>query len=220
MIHWIFIILLFYGCDHQKDSALPFDFTWQVISGRDESPFSPTNGSLVPKRLPIYRAKVPISWVRQNPSEEESIADTMKPLCTYYIDHKEDQLRITIHNFPTNSMEEQTAPASQIARWKQQFDRLDPTDIMVMPLASGGFAGLYFEGKGTLQAVNGTVMGWSMQMAPEQYQNLQANNHVERQRRADYTIKAQGDPKIMAEKRNELHFFANSFELIEEISTR
>ncbi len=208
----LFCILLVYGCTQSEEQQSPHSYVWQEISGRDEG--NPN------QRIPIYRAKVPCKWIRQDPLAEDSIADTMKPLCEYLLGTDHSDLRITIHSFPSHSMHDRIAPAAQIARWKQQFDHLDLTDVHVTPFASGGFTGLNFEAVGNIHGNQKAVVGWSMQMAAEQYQNLQGITFKDHHRRADYTIKSQGSPETMARHRDEIFFFANSFELIEEIPTR
>jgi hypothetical protein len=209
---WILCILLSYGCTQSDKSAKTSSYSWHEISGRDEG--NPQ------QRIPIYHAKVPSEWIRQDPSAMDSIADTMKPICEYFLNNDHGNWRLTIHSFPSNSMHDRIAPAAQIARWKQQFDQLDLTDVHITPVAAGGYTGLNFEGIGNINNTLTKVIGWSMQMAPEQYQNLQGDTFNERHRRADYTIKVQGSPKMMAKHRDEVYFFANSFELIEEIPTR
>jgi hypothetical protein len=144
----------------------------------------------------------------------------MLPICQFLIGEGAAALRLTIHSFPSDTMKDRIPPASQIARWRQQFDSLNPGESNVLPISSGGFTGFFFEGSGILQGQPATVLGWSMQMAPEQYQNLQNNTFEERQRRADYTLKVQGSSDIIQQNKEDIWLFASSFELIEEIPSR
>ncbi len=220
---WVLPFLFCCGCA-QNDETIHSNFQdWQEISGRDEerTDFALSQIDLPEmQRLPIYRAKVPANWNRHDPAFDESISDTMKPLCEFKIASANGDVRITIHNFPSGSLEGRIPPSAQIARWKQQFEQLDLTNIITIPCARGGFSGLYFEATGEMHGTKKTVMGMSMQMAAEHYQNLQDHNSKNVQRRADYTIKVQGSPASIEEHRKDLHSFSNSFELIEEIPTR
>lgn len=174
---------------------------------------------------PIYRAKVPRYWIKKEFPKNESLEDTMKPICEFYIKDDQESIRISIHNFPSNKIEERIPPNAQVARWKSQFEKLDPLSITVIPQAFGGFAGLFFEGTGVLNGQEASMMGWSMQLSIEHYQNLcyaalPCTKHDLKQMRSDYTIKAVGTDRLVKKHKNEIVAFARSFELIHEIPTR
>ncbi len=183
---------------------------WQYFSGRN------TEASL--EKPLIYRARVPDSWQRTTPLSSESILDTRKPLSEFLIGNEECSIRLTLHNFPTSSMEERVPPIAQISRWKKQFDYLEAVSINVIPLSQGGFSGLYFEASGIQHEIPVTVIGWSMQLAPEHYRTLaQSTNDISIQMRSDYTIKAIGSPDSILKHKKHLIEFAKTFELIHEI---
>lgn len=189
---------------------------YQTIDGRDNG--NPTD------RFSLYRVKAPESWVRKNP-EGESIADTTKPLCEFFIQENGEEIRITIHTFPSHKQEDRIPPGSQVLRWKRQFETLDSTLAQTLPISYNGYEGIFFEGSGILNGRLLTMMAWSMQLGTEHYQNMPNHPEIENpfslaQWRASYSIKATGSPKLMESKRKEIMEFAKSFELIEEIPGR
>src|SRR5262249_9135592 len=123
-------------------------------------------------RLPrslIYRVKFPPSWTSFQPPLEETLADTIVPLCEFRIEEEGKSIRITIHNFPTDKLEERIPPHAQIARWKQQFDELEPASISIIPQSYSGYTGLFFEGSGIMKGNDETMLCWSLQMGTEHY---------------------------------------------------
>lgn len=187
---------------------------WQVISGR-ETPDEP--------RQAIYRVRMPSEWIRV--PDEEFTADTTKPLSTFVIKSQEGDIRITIHNFPSENLEERIPPTAQITRWKNQFEILDQILSSTEAEAWGGFTGNRFEGIGLLKGERIAVLGWAMQLDPHHYRTLSALRHKDqknqwRQMSADFTIKAIGTVVAMQTHENALKAFAASFELIEEIPSR
>jgi hypothetical protein len=203
---FVYIIILFLSplaaCKKCPEKIPPF--TVQEFTGREES----VGVSLV--RRPVYRAKVPAGWVRIDPVG--TIQDTKEPNATFLV---EEKLKVTIHTFPSNRLEERIPPSAQIARWKRQLGEVETS---IEPACHGGFVGLCLEGP--------TMLAWSMQLDLEHYQTLTflASSHLEeehfKQMRADYTIKAAGPEELIESHRNELRFFADSFELIQEIPKR
>ncbi len=190
---FLLLFLLLTGCQECPEKVPPF--TQQEFSGREEL--------LV--RRPVYRAKVPVGWIRLDP--QGSIRDTTEPNVSFLI---EDSLTVTVHTFPSEGLEERIPVAAQIERWKRQSGA-----TTVTPISHGGFAGLSLEGP--------SILAWSMQLDLEHYQVLSflASSPLEeehfKQMRADYTIKAMGSPELIERYKEELHFFAGSFELIQEI---
>ncbi len=195
------LILVLMGCQ-----ATPQADPWQTIDGRDEG-----NAGIV--RYPVYRARVPQHWQRIDPPVSASNADSTLPICTFEL----PDLRIVIHNFPVNSIEQRIPPGAQVARWQQQTGK--PAAV-IEPVAHGGFAGFLFEAEG------GGVVGWAMQLAPEHFHALAnlsatpAERTFFRQMQADYTIKVTGSPDAIAAARPEIDQFARSFELIQAIPGR
>jgi hypothetical protein len=169
------------------------------------------------KHTLIYRVDVPSDWEQVNPLAGESLTDTTKSLCEFFIRDQPHTIRIAIHNFPTENMEQRIAPMAQIARWKKQFTKLDSTSVTVTPQAFGGFSGFLFEGTGLLKDQPTAMMGWSMQMAPEHYRKLQDREEKQTQMRADYTIKITGPTEAVKKFRSLIVAFARSFELIDDI---
>lgn len=192
----------------------------QQIAGRDD-------GTHAFSRPALYRAKVPESWRRLDPKSSTSIVDTTKPLCEFIIEEKDKaDIRITVHNFPSEGPEDRIPPNAQVARWKRQFTDLDLTTASLLPQSYGGFSGLLFTGTGRLANEFVTMMAWTMQIAPEHYSTLSFHmtlsqtpdqKHFWKQMRADYTIKALGPSTLMSKYRREIVAFAKSFELIQEI---
>lgn len=207
------LLLLFTsGCSFQG-SHQNISNSYQLIDGRDEG--DPA------QRTAIYRVKVPKDWVRKDPGPDESILDSTKALCEFRIIDRDEQIRISVHNFPVETLEQRIAPFAQITRWKKQFDSLANIDTKTIPQAFAGYAGLMFEATGLIKGRKTTVLAWSMQLAPEHFRNLSSDNHASiRQKRADFTIKAVGPPSLMDKYKPAILNFAKSFELIEEIPVR
>jgi hypothetical protein len=186
--------------------------SWQLINGRDDGQSS--------ERCAIYRALVPLNWVRQDPLSTESIADTTKSICEFYIQEDGQTIRLTIHTFPFMQSNQRIPPQAQIARWQRQFEEIDRLATQVHPDSHGGFSGLYFEGQGLLQGQPVKVIGWSMQLASVYVRQLnQEGSFPNSCQLADYTIKASGPPSLMDQHRAAILAFADSFELIDELPT-
>lgn len=194
------------GCHQDAPSS---KFTWHFFSARD-------NGNNLDRPI-LYRAKTPLHWTKKEPSPVDSIADTKKSICEFYILDNEGSIRIVLHTFPTTSGLHIPAGA-QISRWQKQFEELSPEAMDIKPSCRGGFSGLFFEGSGLLHGKPATIMGWSMQLAP-MYEKIlvQSNQPVHQYQCADFTIKATGPTNLIAKYRTEIIAFANTFELIEEL---
>lgn len=205
----LFILLLgLTGCA-QQPPAHP-SAQWQEFAARDNAKSS--------ERPLLYRALVPSSWMRKNPPPFESIADTTKAICEFYIQENGEEIRLTIHTFPILEDHDRIPPQAQIARWKRQLEDLDPLSVKIIPQSHGGFSGLYFEGQGALQNKPVRVIGWSMQLASVFARQLSLERHsLDTFKRADYTIKATGPPEMMDKHRSAIAGFAESFELIDEL---
>lgn len=193
---------------NQNPSPLP-PASWQLIAARDEG--QPNDRHL------IYRALVPANWIRHDPPPTESIADTTRSNCEFYIKDNNQTIRLTIHTFPI-LQNSRIPPQAQITRWKGQIEELDPLNTHVLAESHGGFSGLYFEGEGKLQGNATKVMGWSMQLAACYERQLEQERHsLDHCKRADYTIKASGPPDMIDQHRSAILAFARSFELIDEL---
>lgn len=205
-INTLFLIFLT-SCSSNHAKPLT---NWQTINGRDEG--------VATQRIALYRVKVPMHWQRQDPSLDESIADTKKSICEFFIKDGQETIRIAIHSFPYPNFESRIPPQAQIARWKRQFNNLDPSQISLHACSQGGFHGLCLEAQGTMHDRSTAVLGWSMQLAADYYRQLSWEDcFMNRQKRADYTIKAVGSPALMHQHRQAIIAFARSFELIEEL---
>lgn len=206
----ILALMILSGCgqtDHSQNTV------WQQFCCRDEGTPS--------ERLALYRAKVPVHWLRQD--SEESLVDTTKPICEFFIGEQPDHILLTLHTFPADKFERRIPPEAQINRWKRQFDELDLCNLIIEPCSHGGYTGLLFQGQGSFKGKESSMIGYSMQLAPPHWMILHAKEEVsfkERHTAADYTIKAMGSFTAIEKWKTEIECFADSFELIEELSTR
>jgi hypothetical protein len=201
-------VALFLGCSNTDHPNSQQVVEWQTLEGRDDGRTS--------ARPLIYRAKIPKDWIAAS-KREDSLVDTTLPIKEFYIRDGEQQIRITIHNFPADALDQRIPPLSQIMRWKRQFDEFDFSSLIISPEAHGGFAGFAFECTGLLKQQPTTILGWSMQLDPEHFQALREGSNSHRQMRGDYTIKAVGPPALISQHRQDIMTFAHSFELIQEI---
>ncbi len=212
MRYWILLCVVLTCCNRPES---PPSTNWQEIAGRALYADSNT-------RFPIYRAKVPLEWKKKIPVENEPLLDTTQALITYTIEEDGKEIRITVHNFPTEKIEQRIPPQAQITRWKKQFEQLDLPTVSIQPQAFSGFSGFVFEGEGRMQGKETTMMGWTMQLAPEHFRALGYPHHAKEQAlynqmQADYTIKIVGDPDLVKKHKQELVAFAHSFEFIHDI---
>lgn len=205
------LFALFFCLLNSSDKSLSLSSsTWQLLAGRD-------NGDSL-ERPVLYRALTPAHWIRCDSSVTESIADTTKAICEFYIQEDDRSIRLTIHTFPIVESHIRIPPQAQVARWKKQFEEIDCLANQILPDSHGGFSGLFFEGQGILQGTPHKVMGWSMQLASIYERQLnQENSPLDSRKRADYTIKANGPPDLINKHRADLLLFAHSFELIDEL---
>ena len=205
---FILLFLNLIGCS--RSSTTPTTASWQSIPGRD-------HGHSIERPL-LYRALVPANWIRHDPPETDSIADTTKANCEFMIREDGSEIKLTVHTFPYAQEEERVPPQAQIARWKRQLEDLDLLSVQIAPDSHGGFSGLYFEGQGKLQGKTASVIGWSMRLAPGyDRQLIMGRLPLDEDKRADYTIKAVGPPDMILKHRSDIIQFAHSFELIDEL---
>lgn len=204
--------IFFQGCSSESPVSKPFK--WEILNGRKEGEFT----------MPIYRVKVPIDWTRRNDLPPAEANDTTMALAEFFIHDLNHSIKITIHNFPTDNIEQRIAPNFQIKRWEGQFQTINPEQINITPQAFSGFSGLFFQGTGLMDHQPTTVLGWSMQIAPSHYQSLlypsSEKDYQYRQMRSDFTIKVIGPADLVQKHFRSLTSFARSFELIEEIPSR
>lgn len=205
------------SCSDTQKPAPPTT-TQQLIAGRGD-------------RSWLYRANVPANWIRRDPSPKDSLRDSKKPLCEFFIEEKTIftsqilPIKIAIHNFPIQSREEQILPAAQMARWKEQLQPIDPTSLCIEPQAFGGFVGYQFKATGIQKIAQKetpqTTLAWIMQLAPEHWNSLiwMADRADIPQWASNFTIKATGSPEQIEKYEIQIRAFARSFELIEEIPT-
>lgn len=218
MLRNFFVLLLLVACGSQVVEDLP---AWQEIAGRDEADVT---GRII--RRPVYRARVPDDWRRVDPEPSVSIFDSKLSLVEFFIDDPEGELRITVHNFPSENAQQRIPAEAQLMRWKRQLGAQDPSASRVTPQAHGGFAGLYLQATGTMDGQATTFLAWSMLLDMEHYRVLSSlpggaeEQRFFKQMRADYTIKASGPPQVVERHRPAIEAFARSFELIEAIPSR
>jgi hypothetical protein len=205
----IFLLLLILcGCQESPRDAT--ERSWQTIQARD-------NGITL-DRVALYRARVPTTWSRKDPPPDESIADTKKPLCEFLIGEENPPIRLTIHTFPITTPDAQIPSQAQIARWRSQFEQLNPLDVRLIAESHGGFSGLRFEGIGEMNGEHIQMLGWSMNLASDYVRKLAMElRPTDSFRRADYTIKATGHPSALTKHREAIIAFANSFEFVDEL---
>lgn len=173
------------------------------------------NRGLPEERIAVYRAEVPANWQRKDPAVDNS--DTMMPLSEFIIGHGEEEIRVTVHNFPFVSLNQRPSPVSQISRWKQQMSLFNPLKVTTEMISKGGFTGLYLAALEFPIA----VLAFSMNMADEHARFLlTASSRSFHHMRADYTIKAVGPHAAITHKKQEIERFSHSFELIDEIPSR
>jgi hypothetical protein len=208
-----FYLLIFCCAGCSSDPEVSALKPMQSITGRSEE-----SG-----RFPVYRIPLVQNWVRRDPLPEETLEDTTKPLCDFFIRDNGETLRIAIHNFPSTTFEERIPPSAQIARWQQQLGYIDPANSKIESQAFNGYCGLLFWG----ETVDQAVLGWSLQLGLEHYRSLidfeerePAKRSLYRQMRSDVTIKATGPPTMLRKYSKSIITFVRSFELIEEIPTR
>lgn len=188
----------------------------QVVMGRNDE-----QGG----RFPVYRVKAPDNWIRRDPLPDESLIDTKKALCEFFILDADKSIHIVLHNFPSRSPEDRIPPAAQTTRWQGQFDSLDPLDTSLQPQSFSGYSGLLLTANGIMKGETTMVLGWGLQLPMEHYRALTLmatpqNRRLYEQMRADVTIKATGPRSLMEKHKKSIIAFAHTFELIEEIPTR
>lgn len=162
---------------------------------------------------PLYHAIISQDWLKEDPSPQASLEDTMKPICTLQI----EDIKITVHNFPSSAIEQRIPPQAQIQRWKKQFSPLDEESVTITPVGHSGFLGAQFEASGLIDGKETATLAWIMQLAPEHYYSISSRFPQDTQRKADWTIKAVGPKESLEKHKQSLLLFAQSFELIDEI---
>lgn len=172
----------------------------------------------------LYRVRIEPTWICRDPLPTEDLSDTTKSICEFIILDDNGNVRMTIHNFPSDNMEERIPPIAQITRWQRQFDTLSHTDSYTIPQAFSGYCGLMFYGSGLQKEKEISILGWAMQLGAEHYRSLSHPNADEestyKQMRSDITIKAVGPSAVIDKYKEAIISFARSFELIEEIPVR
>lgn len=177
-------------------------------------------------RPPIYRARLPYGWIYKEPPLGESVIDTKKPIYTIIIDSEdeEDDIVITIHNFPLESLDARVPQEAQIERWKRQLGE-KVKHLSLKEQAFGGFSGVKFEGEGVIDGKPTEVIAWSMHLAPEHFYALSQEHEgltkeEARQMRSDYTIKVVGPPDPVRKNREAIDAFARSFRLYKPLPSK
>lgn len=161
----------------------------------------------------IYSIQIPADWEWSAPPITQSLVDTTEPLLTL---HK-NGVTVTFHNFPAKTLTQRIPPFSQIARWKNQFEQLDEASTHITPFSVAGFTGLQFQASGIQKGNPTGVIAWSMQLTPELFQKLPEDSL---QQKADWTLKAVGQPDQIELLAADLSAIAKSIELLQEIPQR
>ncbi len=212
LTYWIFTFI--FSLSSCSQDSVPSHLKRIEIAARDEG--DPSSRPL------IYCFKIPPTWIQHNSLSHVSNADTTQPLVEFYVHDNNEKIRIAIHNFPSDRMDQRIPPLAQITRWKKQFQSLDPSTIVLKPQAFGGYSGLLLEATGQMKGIKTSILGWSLQLAPEHYQVLSQTTSTlitkrYRQMRGDVTIKVLGPSEMMHRHREEIIAFARSFQLIDDI---
>ncbi|MCB1212867.1 MAG: hypothetical protein KDK40_01080 [Chlamydiia bacterium] len=169
-------------------------------------------------RAPLYRFFLPEGWRVIFPDAAADLSDTTQPLCTCLLEDMEGKMiTITFHHFPTSNGERRIPPASQLARWRRQF-QLEASDFDEQEVAWGGFYGRMIVGEGWRDEPM-ALQAWSLLLCDEEYARLLGGEGkfspaISRQMAADVTIKAWGDPLLMEKRRSEVVAIAGSFGLL------
>lgn len=210
-LHIFILMLLLSSCTaSDSEMRLPSDAVHE-IAARDRTG----------KNSVLYRVKAPVQWIRRDSLPDENLADTTKPLCEFIIFEEGETIRISVHNFPSESAENRIPPAAQVQRWEKQFSSFAAEGKTVKPQSFSGYSGLLFKGIGLMGEKEHMVLAWSMQLPLNHYQafsqpsNAPQKYHAEIH--ADITIKAVGPVPLMEKHEEAIVSFARSFELIEEI---
>lgn len=169
--------------------------------------------------LPVYQAKIFEDWVPVVKEGEAYTTDTTLPIASFLIG---GDIKLTIHNFPTQFIEERVPTQAQVTRWLKQFEKLNKDSVSITATSHGGFAGVILEASGLMKGEAVAVLAVAMQLATPHYHALSfvpAKEKEFREMRSDFTIKAMGPIESLQKKRAEILEFARSFELIKEIPT-
>lgn len=178
--------------------------TVHLISGREEF----LNGSLI--KRPVYRALAPKNWRREDSGD---LRDTRTANAIFF---PEEEVKITVHSFPSSSLGERIPLVHQIDRWKKQMPY---STFEIQKVSQNGFYGLLLISSNEKKV----VVASAMQLDPDHYQNLLFLSHdpeekeYYRQMSSDYTIKASGSTSLIKKHFPDIQAFMNSFELIEGI---
>lgn len=165
----------------------------------------------------IYRAQIPEKWKRLDPAFDQDLSNSMLPICSFQI----EDILLTVHNFPSNTLEERISPKAQIERWKTQ---ISSTNYNIEPYAHGGFGGYRLEAHGQKEKKLIALLAVSMQLTPVLYRTLLYPSNLQEthnfpEMRSDYTLKAMGPAEQIEAHREEINAFFDSFELIDPIGT-
>ena len=209
---YLFCLSQLFGCSSDSPSNFKETTLTQEIKGRDYEGV----------RFSVYRARIQENWIRHDPLENESLLDTKKPLCEFIIKEEGGVIKIAIHNFPVDNLENKIPPRAQVARWQRQFESIIPESVLITPQVFNGYSGLLFKGEGVINKTPLQVVAWALQISPRHFKTLLLADDVEKENlykemRADVTLKASGPIELMDKYYDRLVHFAHSFELIEEI---
>lgn len=192
---WFFLLTTLISCN---PTPPPPQFHSHIIKGREST-------------APLYRVNTPTDWQCSLP--EAGPKDTTLPLCEFFI---ADKIRISIHNFPNQNLENRIPPQAQVERWKKQFKQLSPLNYHIQEESWGGYLGLYLQATGLLNGEETKMLAWSLQLSEKHFLNCM-DDPAYQQALADFTIKVVGPKDVVEANQSEIEKFAHSFELIDEL---
>lgn len=166
----------------------------------------------------IWRLEVPKTWKRIDPQELST--DTRLPNLSFEIQGEKAPILITLHNFPAEQLQERVPISMQITRWKRQLTNLDEVSLREVPFTQSGYRGLLLTAKGEKEGKSHAFIAVALQMDNELFEALRVESaerqtqFMNRQRRSDFTLKAQGDPEDLVLHEEDILNSFESFELI------
>ena len=204
------IFLLFAGRDYKGVVSLfvknAFKFHTLLVFTLISSPIG-AEEMIIPGRdlSATYKIEIPDGW--KTTFNTINLDHTTEPLATI----EKEEIIITIHNFPSDSLLARVPALAQVARWKHQFSEIDKNTLKTTHVAWGGFSGLRFEATGKQKGKQLSIIAWSLLIASNYYNKLNS------QQSADVTIKAIGPSHEISHNRETIFKMAESFELIQGI---
>ncbi|GAB4227419.1 MAG: hypothetical protein Tsb0021_04300 [Chlamydiales bacterium] len=179
------------------------EIAWKKLAIKGRTPHLPA----------IYTVRFPSYWESLPPGFDEELSDTTLPIHRFIID---EDIIVTIHNFPLEPDSPRIPPMAQLDRWKKQFTVLN--ESFNSPISQSGLVGHHLKAWGLINDQPTTVFGWAFQLAHEHYiRSTWYLNSWMNEVRGDVTIKVTGPTKKMEKIQEELSCFAASFEFVDDL---